>query len=144
MRLKTYKIFFITILSLLVSCSSDESTNNDIIEQNNNSEAENELLGRWNLIRSAGGFAGNVFEYNIGDIVYDFQENNLLIVEANIPEANVPISYYRYEVEPIESIYTGILILNTEYSSYIEITGDTLRLPTYPFDGYSLTLIREN
>ncbi len=92
-------------LVLLINCKSDDTmSTNDT----------------WNLVNISGGFAGIDKNFNVGEIIWTFNEqNSTLIIEKNTQEPFIGIDEgtYSYTIENINST-TYLNLDNIEKGSY--------------------------
>lgn len=93
--MKNMQMIIMLIISLFVSCSEQ---NNDI------DKIENPLKGEWNLKQISGGFSESE-QYNNGDVVFHFTENDSVNIKFGIvlensskfPFTSDTVLYYEYD-----------------------------------------------
>lgn len=73
-------IYILTFTLLMLSCNTDDNS-----QQN----AEPTIGGQWNLVNVTGGLAGVDDDFEVGLIIWDFNEDNLELTVTNNNTANV-------------------------------------------------------
>ena len=73
-------IYILTFTLLMLSCNTDDNS-----QQN----AEPTIGGQWNLVNVIGGLAGVDDDFEVGLIIWDFNEDNLELTVTNNNTANV-------------------------------------------------------
>lgn len=107
------------------------------------------INGTWDLKNVSGGFAGIDVNYNQGDVLWTFnQDDNTLIVENNIMTTDPESTYarlesgtYTYEVEQNEG--SQILLIDGNDTGEINLSADTLTIDDESgADGFIMTFVR--
>lgn len=138
-----FLILLIFSFSLLTSCHKDID---DTIDKGNE---EVTINGTWHLKNVSGGFAGIDVNYNQGDVLWTFnQDDNTLIVENNIMTTDPESTYarlesgtYTYEVEQNEG--SQILLIDGNDTGEINLSADTLTIDDESgADGFIMTFVR--
>lgn len=98
MKFFTYLMLSI-ILIFATSCGKDDAEDSVIINSG--------LVGTWNLINTSGGFAGINCSYQLGEIVFVFDEDDNLTITNNVintsatcggQEINISVQTHTYGV----------------------------------------------
>ena len=136
MKTKVYLLCIISI-GVLVSCNNDDTS----------SDSES-ILGTWNFVNVRGGFNPINVDYNLGDVIWTFEQNGDLSVENNImttgPEqiySQFETGVYSYATE-INSGTQYLYVENSQIGSFI-IDGNTLLIDDgFNSDGFITELQR--
>lgn len=126
MKTTTYIIqfFLIAVIGITVGCEKEIKA----IDANETSRSNTEFLGKWNLDHVFGGFAGANEQYATGEVIWAFNNNNVIVENngTNSSYFSLPTGTYQYNV-----IYangnTYLSIDQSELGRYI-ITGDTMNI----------------
>ncbi|WP_405574871.1 hypothetical protein [Winogradskyella sp. Asnod2-B02-A] len=102
-------IYILTFTLLMLSCNTDDNS-----QQN----AEPTIGGQWNLVNVTGGLAGVDDDFEVGLIIWDFNEDNLELTVTNNNTANV--------------IYDGLSSGTYDYE-VLSTTGETAYLVIHNF-----------
>ena len=102
-------IYILTFTLLMLSCNTDGNS-----QQN----AEPTIGGQWNLVNVTGGLAGVDDDFEVGLIIWDFNEDNLELTVTNNNTANV--------------IYDGLSSGTYDYE-VLSTTGETAYLVIHNF-----------
>ncbi|QRM89724.1 hypothetical protein FG167_10970 [Lacinutrix sp. WUR7] len=141
MQFKKTLVFVFICLSFLACCNNDDD--------NQNETQEHAIHGTWNLSNVSGGFVGIDIDYNRGEVVWTFNDNNKqLIVENNImttgPEqiySGLNTGNYTYEIQEIED--TEVLYIDGNTRGVISISNTTLTIDDgVAADGFLTTFER--
>ena len=95
MKTKILTLLFIIGIGLLNSCSSDDD---------NTTLPDESINGVWNLKNASFGLSPTTIDYNLGDVIWTFNQNATLIVENNIITEDIysvglESGTYDYEIE---------------------------------------------
>ena len=100
-----YLSFFLLIICsiFVISCDKDEVMDNESINSG--------LVGTWNLESSSGGFAGINCQYQTGEVVLVFDEEDNLIVSNNVVNTSATCGGQEIGIS-IETHKYGVLTSN--------------------------------
>lgn len=138
-----FLIFLIFSFGLLTSCHKDMD---DTIDKGTE---EVTINGTWHLKNVSGGFAGIDVNYNQGDVLWTFNQNdNTLIVENNIMTTSPESTYarlesgtYTFEIEQNEG--PQILFIDGNNTGEINLSADTVTIDDESgADGFIMTFMR--
>jgi len=111
-------ILLFTIATLFVSCNNDDDATNDL-----------SLIGEWNLINVSGGVGGLDIDYDRGWIVWNFNED-MVLIENNSPIDNGPITQasgtYTYTI--ISANDKNFLVLDGQEKGQIIFENDSFTI----------------
>ncbi|WP_282030300.1 hypothetical protein [Winogradskyella eximia] len=131
--------FYILVLMLsTLSCNSDDDT-----EQN----SEPTLNGSWSLVNVTGGLAGVDDDFEIGLIIWDFNQDNLELTVTNNNTANViydgfPSGTYDYEIFTETNGEMSVVINTVSYRVTTLASSQLVIDEGIVADGFLLTFIR--
>ncbi len=116
--MKKYKYLLILLVSLFVSCSEESVSCSEESEE----VIKNPLHGKWNVTELDGGFSP-LEQFDAGDIVFNFMENDSVSIELDItlenfskfPFKNDTVLYYRFDYDSIEITIGDIMIGDIEF-----------------------------
>lgn len=131
------KILLLCLMLTLTSCSSDDNP----IQIN---DPEN-LDGSWTIVNIFGGLAGIDDDYEPGQIIWSFdEENETLTVDNSVEDEDVitsglPSGTYDYYIETEEG--TNYLFVDDYNFAHFSISADTLLIDQgVASDGFLFTL----
>ncbi|MFC0603324.1 hypothetical protein [Winogradskyella pulchriflava] len=130
--------FYILALMLLtLSCNSDDDNHQTNIPT---------LDGEWSLVNVFGGLAGVDDDFDVGTIIWDFDEDNSELTVTNTNTANVvydgfPSGTYDYELLTTDGDTS--IIINTFTYRITSLTSSQLVIDEgIALDGFLLTFSR--
>ena len=141
MKFKNILLSIFICLTIFASCNND----ND----NQNETDEHAIHGTWNLSNVTGGFVGIDIDYNLGEVVWTFNDtNNQLTIENNImttgPEdiyAGLDSGNYTYEIQELAD--AEVLYIDGNMRGVISISNTTLTIDDgVAADGFLTTFER--
>ncbi len=130
MKTKVYLLCIISI-GVLVSCNNDDTS----------SDSES-ILGTWNFVNVRGGLNPINVDYNLGDVIWTFEQNGDLSVENNIMSTGPEQIYSQFET----GVYSYVTEINsgTQYL-YVENSQEEkwLRNALAKVDPFNISWINE-
>lgn len=134
MKATFLNVIMLVVLGLMTGCEKEVET----VTATENEE----ILGTWNLSNVSGGLMGTDIDYAEGDVVWDFVDEDTLVVENNADgseeeEAFSGLESGTYTYDIIEEDGYEKLIINSEFSGVLTIDGDLFGVDNgLPVDGF--------
>ena len=127
-NLKPLMMFYL-FLSLILACTKSDTP------------AE-EISGSWNLVKVRGTIAGIEQDYPIGDIIWTFDNGNIIVRNNYTGQWNVSMTSGTYPYT-IDTSKNNLLEVKSEYFGNYDIKKDTLNITqSLISDGIDFTFIR--
>lgn len=146
--MKYLPFLMLTICAIFItSCDKDEINDNETINSG--------LVGTWNLESSSGGFAGISCQYQIGEVVLVFDEEDNLIVTNNVlntsatcggQEIGMSVEAHKYGV--LTSNDKKFLLVDDAEVGELDIQGSMFTLDQNSYsegsgaDGFMTTFVK--
>ena len=138
------KIILIVFISFgFLTCCNEEDN------ENPNTSENHAIHGSWNLTNVSGGLIGINIDYNLGEVIWTFNDNNnQLVIENNImtagPEdiyAGLDSGNYSYEIQELNG--TETLYISNDERGIILFLDTTLQIDDgVAADGFLTTFER--
>ncbi len=128
--LKLVNLFaFLSLTVLISSCSNNENSDSDV-----------KMTGKWNLVNISGGLLGDNKSYEKGEITWDLTDNNTIVVVNNTDDSFhefLDTGIHNYNIKYLNnSECLGQININTMSMGCLKMNENTLTISYLALDGY--------
>ena len=117
-------------LGVVTSCNNDDD----------NTDQQESLDGTWNLTNVRGSLLGVDLDYNEGEVIWNFNQDNILVVENNImttgPEdiySGLDSGTYAYNIQVIDDL--DVLFVENREMGFLVLSNKNLKIDDRATDG---------